>query len=319
MSAKKIPEFGGEQTAGTETQASAERMEPAAKLNQITEEIEGEDILDRLLEMVTTMLGETPNTSTPPLSAVPAEPGFNSYLQALESPVGSPSDVYPVYTTLETVPHSFEQPWMSDPSQAAPSFYQQPLYDENMMHSGGHLCNHTGAQSQEQYLPHQWPEYNVPGPAAISAPPQPDLPVNLPAVGVVKGKMVYELPPGMFLTTFQPTAPPQNTSMSQKKKHERWQEDDRTYVKKPPNAFMLYMKEQRPKFHATMDTTVDSATVNAILGQRWKSLTKEEQAKYYEEANKERLHHAEQFPEWSSSNNYGKKRKRIRRKACCQR
>ncbi|AWP00495.1 putative transcription factor 7-like 1-like [Scophthalmus maximus] len=126
-----------------------------------------------------------------------------------------------------------------------------------------------------------------------------------------KGKMVYALPPGMSFTAFDPAAPPQNTSMSQKRKRESWQEEDQTYIKKPPNAFMLYMKEQRPKVRAELDTTVNSSTLNTILGQRyvivcpkWKSLSKEEQARYYEEANKERLLHAEQFPEWSSRNNY---------------
>ncbi|XP_035481781.1 uncharacterized protein LOC118300950 isoform X2 [Scophthalmus maximus] len=346
MSERKIPEFEGEQTVGTETQASVEWMDLEKELENYlqTMEMEEADVVDLVLEAINTILRDTGNTS-PPLPAVPAETGFNSHPQAVEIL----SDGYGVSTTLVAASHSFKQPWMSAPSQAAPSFYQQPLYDQNIMQSGGQLCNQAGAQSQEQYLPHQWPGYNVPGPAAISAPPQPYLPhqwpgynvlgpagfstpqqdlsmwlpqggeINLSAVGVVKGKMVYALPPGMSFTAFDPAAPPQNTSMSQKRKRESWQEEDQTYIKKPPNAFMLYMKEQRPKVRAELDTTVNSSTLNTILGQRWKSLSKEEQARYYEEANKERLLHAEQFPEWSSRNNYGKKRKRIRTKNCCQR
>lgn len=39
------------------------------------------------------------------------------------------------------------------------------------------------------------------------------------------------------------------------------------YVKKPPNAFMLYMKEQRPSVVAELVWS-DNALVNRILGQR---------------------------------------------------
>ncbi|XP_030581834.1 transcription factor 7-like 1, partial [Archocentrus centrarchus] len=39
-------------------------------------------------------------------------------------------------------------------------------------------------------------------------------------------------------------------------------------------------------------------------------------AKYYEQAEEERMLHAQQHPQWSSKDNYGKKRRRIRRSAC---
>ncbi|XP_039979310.1 lymphoid enhancer-binding factor 1-like [Xiphias gladius] len=97
----------------------------------------------------------------------------------------------------------------------------------------------------------------------------------------------------------------------------RWREsqerEDEPYIKKPPNAFMLFRKKQRPNVVAELNIS-DSATVNAILGQRWKSLSMEEQARYFEEADRERRLHAQLFPEWSPRDNYGKKRKRIRTK-----
>ncbi|KAE8291167.1 hypothetical protein D5F01_LYC10762 [Larimichthys crocea] len=43
------------------------------------------------------------------------------------------------------------------------------------------------------------------------------------------------------------SAPQPSTSNSKKRKRESTQEDDAAeYIKKPPNAFMIYMKEQRP-------------------------------------------------------------------------
>ncbi|TNM92039.1 hypothetical protein fugu_019051 [Takifugu bimaculatus] len=95
--------------------------------------------------------------------------------------------------------------------------------------------------------------------------------------------------------------------------HEK-EDDKRFYIKKPLNAFMLYMREERPKVVAQCNVK-ESATINQILGQRWHSLTKEEQAKYYEMARKERLVHSKLYPGWSARENYGKKKKRKRSKS----
>ncbi|XP_037639655.1 lymphoid enhancer-binding factor 1-like [Sebastes umbrosus] len=84
-------------------------------------------------------------------------------------------------------------------------------------------------------------------------------------------------------------------------------------MKKLPNAFVLFMKEQRPNVVAKLNIS-GSAAINTMLGQRWKSLSKEEQAKYYEGADKERQLHSQRHPDWSSSNTYGKKRQRERSK-----
>ncbi|XP_047229142.1 transcription factor 7-like 1-A isoform X2 [Girardinichthys multiradiatus] len=92
-------------------------------------------------------------------------------------------------------------------------------------------------------------------------------------------------------------------------------EDERKpHIKKPLNAFMLYMREERPKVVAQCKVK-ESATINQILGQRWHSLSKEEQAKYYDLARKERLLHSKLYPNWSARDNYGKKKKRKRAKS----
>ncbi|XP_077358089.1 transcription factor 7-like 1-B isoform X2 [Festucalex cinctus] len=86
-----------------------------------------------------------------------------------------------------------------------------------------------------------------------------------------------------------------------------------TYIKKPLNAFMLFRQEQRPKVVALLNIR-NSADVNKVVGQMWKSLTKKEQRKYYELADAEKLLHTQRHPDWSCTDNYGKKRKRKRAK-----
>lgn len=93
-------------------------------------------------------------------------------------------------------------------------------------------------------------------------------------------------------------------------------EPKRPHVKKPLNAFMLFMKEQRPKIAAEY-TLKESAAINQILGKRWHALDKAEQAKYYELARKERALHMQLYPGWSARDNYaqlGRKKKRPRDK-----
>ncbi|KAM6972667.1 lymphoid enhancer-binding factor 1 isoform 4-T4 [Aplochiton taeniatus] len=97
---------------------------------------------------------------------------------------------------------------------------------------------------------------------------------------------------------------------ARKPQHEqrKEQEPKRPHIKKPLNAFMLYMKEMRANVVAEC-TLKESAAINQILGRRWHALSREEQAKYYELARKERQLHMQLYPGWSARDNY-KKRKR---------
>uniref|UniRef100_A0A1B6LC98 dTCF n=1 Tax=Graphocephala atropunctata TaxID=36148 RepID=A0A1B6LC98_9HEMI len=89
------------------------------------------------------------------------------------------------------------------------------------------------------------------------------------------------------------------------------QDKKKPHIKKPLNAFMLYMKEMRAKVVAEC-TLKESAAINQILGRRWHALGRDEQAKYYELARRERQLHMQLYPDWSSraNANRGKKRKR---------
>ncbi|KAK7901826.1 hypothetical protein WMY93_018595 [Mugilogobius chulae] len=84
------------------------------------------------------------------------------------------------------------------------------------------------------------------------------------------------------------------------------------YIKKPLNAFMLYRAEERLKIMEELCIT-DSAAVNKVVGQRWKSLSKEEQAPYFEKAHKVRREHQAMHPGWSASDNFGKNVRRRKR------
>ncbi|XP_041829384.1 transcription factor 7-like 2 [Melanotaenia boesemani] len=79
----------------------------------------------------------------------------------------------------------------------------------------------------------------------------------------------------------------------------------------PERLLLTEEEEQRVSVVAELGHT-GSAAVNTILGERWKSLSTEQQAKYYQEADAARRRHEQQHPQWSSSDNYGQKRKRRR-------
>ncbi|RUS74154.1 hypothetical protein EGW08_018086 [Elysia chlorotica] len=85
------------------------------------------------------------------------------------------------------------------------------------------------------------------------------------------------------------------------------------YVKKPLNAFMLFMKEMRPKVISEC-TLKESAAINQILGRRWHALDRGEQAKYYEMARKEKELHLQLYPGWSARDNYAAHQKKKKRK-----
>ncbi|XP_025416035.1 protein pangolin, isoforms A/H/I/S isoform X6 [Sipha flava] len=110
-----------------------------------------------------------------------------------------------------------------------------------------------------------------------------------------------------------------NSSCSDGSKHQdavqnsNNQDKKKPHIKKPLNAFMLYMKEMRAKVVAEC-TLKESAAINQILGRRWHSLSRDEQAKYYEKARQERQLHMELYPGWSARDNYGYGAKKKKRK-----
>nr|QXY82384.1 TCF HduTCF [Halisarca dujardinii] len=90
-------------------------------------------------------------------------------------------------------------------------------------------------------------------------------------------------------------------------------EKKKPHVKKPLNAFMLFMREKRAEVMKECSLK-ESAAINQILGKKWHALTKEEQEKYYDLARQERAKHLQMYPGWSARDNYAVHKKRKRRK-----
>ncbi|KAG7453627.1 hypothetical protein JOB18_010655 [Solea senegalensis] len=270
----------------TELGASMQAMDLHEDLELITHRILKGELPDVDFEVLRKILGESPNPLPPP--NVPAETGFNSQPQS----VGSESTGS---KTLGAASSSLHQPLMCAAEQAASNLCQQPLHIQTIMQSGGHQNGQAGAHGQGQFLPYQHPVYHPPGidPSFLSLRLNNGV-LQMPAIGVVNGEVVYGVPPDVKLTSYVNLLPPsQNNIMANKRRCGSSEDDGRPYVKKPPNAFMLFMRENRAK---------------------WKSISKEDRAKYKEKAEKEKLLHIMRFPDWSCKDNYGKKRRRIRKK-----
>ncbi|XP_023349272.1 protein pangolin, isoforms A/H/I/S isoform X2 [Eurytemora carolleeae] len=111
-------------------------------------------------------------------------------------------------------------------------------------------------------------------------------------------KQEYDRPPGLI---HHPGDQDKHESPKKKEPH----------IKKPLNAFMLYMKEMRPVVQAEC-TLKESAAINQILGRRWHSLARADQARFYELARQERLEHNAKYPQWTARDNYAKRKKKRR-------
>ncbi|KAG5334527.1 PANG1 protein, partial [Acromyrmex charruanus] len=109
------------------------------------------------------------------------------------------------------------------------------------------------------------------------------------------------------------TSLPTDNAKAQDTGQQNNQDKKKPHIKKPLNAFMLYMKEMRAKVVAEC-TLKESAAINQILGRRWHSLSREEQARYYEAARQERHLHQQRYPGWSARDNYGYGSKKKKRK-----
>ncbi|KAF7220371.1 transcription factor 7-like 1 [Nothobranchius furzeri] len=74
---------------------------------------------------------------------------------------------------------------------------------------------------------------------------------------------VPSLPPSLLPST--PPAAPASAPVSNPNKRKReHQQEDRPYVKKPPNAFMIFLRDQRSKVVAELNLTGSTA----VVGQR---------------------------------------------------
>ncbi|XP_061615045.1 uncharacterized protein LOC133470567 isoform X2 [Phyllopteryx taeniolatus] len=140
----------------------------------------------------------------------------------------------------------------------------------------------------QQQLSHQWPVQNVLGPH-----PQ----------------QMMRAPSGMMMTPGAPQMVPVGFINTRKTEHVR----ERPYIKKPPNAFMLFANKYREVVTMQLEKR-DSASVHVALGKMWKLLPQADRDKYYEEADAQKRRHAQLYPRWSTCENYGKRRKRRKSK-----
>ncbi|TPP65768.1 Lymphoid enhancer-binding factor 1 [Fasciola gigantica] len=92
-------------------------------------------------------------------------------------------------------------------------------------------------------------------------------------------------------------------ALGSKSAESRWRPKHTGHIKKPLNAFMLFMKEMRAQVIAEC-TLKESAAINQILGRKWHALSREDQMKYYDLAKKEKEIHQRLYPGWSARDNY---------------
>ncbi|KAL7374158.1 hypothetical protein ABVT39_022960 [Epinephelus coioides] len=274
---------------------SSTKVDVIGELEQVMEEMERGEPIPTLMETANNIFARAnaPNPPTPPPS--PPPPVYtgleiNTQPQLAERHCGGHSDCMP----LGAIPRTVEQ---QSSWTAAPTMYARPVPQGGIMQPL-HLHGQAGAYSQGQYMPYHQPLGNIPTMAVVSQ----------PAVAV--GPCVLKCVPAPRLSDGQSL----RFVGVLKRKREKEQTNEQPYVKKPPNAFMLFMKEHRANVGTELQGR-GSAAINTVLGQIWNSLTKEEQAKYYHQAETERVLHAQRHPEWSPSDKYGKKRKRERSKA----
>ncbi len=112
---------------------------------------------------------------------------------------------------------------------------------------------------------------------------------------LVRGQHDIRNHPGMKMSQVEPEKP------------------KRPHIKKPLNAFMLFMKEMRAQVVSEC-TLKESAAINQILGRKWHALSREDQAKYYEMARKEKELHMQLYPGWSARDNYAAQSKRRKKR-----
>ncbi|XP_043951787.1 uncharacterized protein LOC122819265 isoform X2 [Gambusia affinis] len=123
---------------------------------------------------------------------------------------------------------------------------------------------------------------------------------KLEPIGVLNGEILYGIAP------LNAGRRKSNLSTSSRVRGKR--DDGRPYIKKPPNAFMLFLKEIRPKVVSELNIR-GSGTVTRVVGEMWNCLPVEVKAKYFQKARLGQELHRQQHPGWSTNANYGQKRK----------
>ncbi|NXT48551.1 SOX30 factor, partial [Pluvianellus socialis] len=84
--------------------------------------------------------------------------------------------------------------------------------------------------------------------------------------------------------------------------------DKSGHVKRPMNAFMVWARIHRPAL-AKANPAVNNAEISVQLGLEWSKLTEEQKQPYYDEAQKIKQRHREEFPGWVYQPRPGKRKR----------
>lgn len=86
------------------------------------------------------------------------------------------------------------------------------------------------------------------------------------------------------------------------------------YMKKPLNAFMFFMKENRATVVSELNSNENKrysiSVINKILGQKWNELNYKCKTKYFDMSREAHIKHMEMYPNWSARSNYGRFKKK---------
>ncbi|NXU55060.1 SOX30 factor, partial [Turnix velox] len=84
--------------------------------------------------------------------------------------------------------------------------------------------------------------------------------------------------------------------------------DKSGHVKRPMNAFMVWARIHRPAL-AKANPAANNADISVQLGLEWSKLTEEQKQPYYDEAQKIKQRHREEFPGWVYQPRPGKRKR----------
>ncbi|NXL00394.1 SOX30 factor, partial [Mesembrinibis cayennensis] len=84
--------------------------------------------------------------------------------------------------------------------------------------------------------------------------------------------------------------------------------DKSGHVKRPMNAFMVWARIHRPAL-AKANPAANNAEISVQLGLEWSKLTEEQKQPYYDEAQKIKQRHQEEFPGWVYQPRPGKRKR----------
>ncbi|NXS96841.1 SOX30 factor, partial [Jacana jacana] len=84
--------------------------------------------------------------------------------------------------------------------------------------------------------------------------------------------------------------------------------DKSGHVKRPMNAFMVWARIHRPAL-AKANPAANNADISVQLGLEWNKLTEEQKQPYYDEAQKIKQRHREEFPGWVYQPRPGKRKR----------